>query len=287
MATSVVCPQIMHGIRVLLICLAMGLVATPGITNPNPEQDKWAFRQYFADQFPQLVLEDFSDGAAAIDAAAKQQQEMLRAFPPYEFELARGRELYQIPFTNGSTYANCLTASGRSGRQHYPYVDGSNVITLELAINRCRQRNGLAQLDYGRGDLAALSAHIAAMANGAALATDIQGRSSELAAYAAGKEFFYTRRGRLDFACASCHQQAAGKALRAITLSPALGQPTHWPAYRLEWGELGTLHRRFAACSETMGAAPIALQSVAYRNLELFLSYMSQGLRIEAPGIRR
>ena len=82
-------------------------------------------------------------------------------------------------------------------------------------------------------------------------------------------DFFYTRRGRLDFACASCHVQAAGKTLRAITVSPALGHPTHWPAYRLAWGELGTLHRRFAACSEGMGATVHPPQSRVYRELEL------------------
>ena len=48
-----------------------------------------------------------------------------------------------------------------------------------------------------------------------------------LAAYEAGKEYYYTRRGQLEFACENCHMQSAGILLRADRLSGMLGQATH------------------------------------------------------------
>ncbi|MEZ5594723.1 MAG: sulfur oxidation c-type cytochrome SoxA, partial [Gammaproteobacteria bacterium] len=99
--------------------------------------------------------------------------------------------------------------------------------------------------------------------------------------------FYYTRRGQLNFACSSCHLGASGMMVRADELSPALGHPTHFPVYRSKWGELGTLHRRFAGCNEQVRAKPFPAQSEEYRNLEYFLSYMSNGLPVNGPGSRR
>ena len=76
-----------------------------------------------------------------------------------------------------------------------------------------------------------------------------------LAAYEAGKQYYYSRRGQLDLACASCHVQNAGRTLRGVTVSAGLGQVAHWPAHRLEWGELAPLQRRFMACNEQTGTS--------------------------------
>jgi sulfur-oxidizing protein SoxA len=107
------------------------------------------------------------------------------------------------------------------------------------------------------------------------------------AAYEKGKAFYYARRGQLNFACASCHVMNPGMQLRAEKLSPALGHATGWPVYRAEWGELGTLHRRFDGCSRQVRAAPFDAQGEEYRNLEYFLGAMSNGLPYNGPSARR
>jgi sulfur-oxidizing protein SoxA len=81
--------------------------------------------------------------------------------------------------------------------------------------------------------------------------------------------------------------QSAGNLLRADTLSGMLGQATHWPVYRSKWGETGTLHKRFQECNEQVRAKPYEPQSKAYRELEYFLSYMSNDMEMNGPASRR
>jgi sulfur-oxidizing protein SoxA len=91
----------------------------------------------------------------------------------------------------------------------------------------------------------------------------------------------------LNFACTSCHVQLAGNMLRAERLSASLGQITHWPVYRFQWQDVGSLHKRFAECNRQVRAEPFAAQSEAYRNLEYFLSYLSNGFELNGPATRK
>ena len=67
------------------------------------------------------------------------------------------------------------------------------------------------------------------------------------------------QQGQLDLSCAQCHEQRWGKRLRAERISQ--GHPNGFPAYRLEWQTLGSLHRRLRACFQGVRAEPLALGS--------------------------
>ena len=108
-----------------------------------------------------------------------------------------------------------------------------------------------------------------------------------IAAFESGKQFYFARRGQLNFSCAACHVQNSGNSIRADVLSPALGHATHWPVYRSKWGELGTLHRRFGGCNEQVRAKSFKPQGEEYRNLEFFLTAMSNALPYNGPGARK
>jgi len=108
-----------------------------------------------------------------------------------------------------------------------------------------------------------------------------------LAAYNRGKSIYWARRGQLNFNCGSCHVQSAGQHIRANVLSPALGQATGWPVYRSKWGDLGTFHRRFKGCMKQMRAKPYKPQSEEFRDLEYFLTYMSNGIEFNGPSARK
>ena len=97
----------------------------------------------------------------------------------------------------------------------------------------------------------------------------------------------YAKRGQLNFACADCHVYSPGMNLRTDILSPALGQVTHFPVYRSKWGEMGTMHRRYAGCNKQVRAKPFKAQGEEYRNLEYFHTYMSNGLPVNGPGARK
>lgn len=254
----------------------------------TPAEDRQAMQDYFLKRFPDVTLEEFVNGQYALDADRRAQWESIETFPPYDFAVAHGKELFETPFANGKRYADCFENGGIGIRQNYPYFDTEQgeVITLELAINRCRQANGEEPLRYKKGDIAAISAYMASTSKGKPLNIVIPDDPRALAAYEDGKKFFYTRRGQLNFSCASCHVQNAGEWIRADLLSPTLGQAANFPVHRSKWGELGTLHRRFTGCNRNIRAVPLPAQGEQYRNLEYFLTYMSNGLPVAGPTSR-
>jgi sulfur-oxidizing protein SoxA len=256
----------------------------------GPEEDRQAMVDYYTTRFPNVPMQEFANGLYAFDDVAREQWLEMEDFPPYEIALEDGEEFFNTPFANGKSYADCFENGGIGIRQNYPHFDpqSGEVITLELAINQCREANGEEKLPYLVGELAAVSAYMSYTSRGNTIAVEIpEDNPAALAAYESGKQFYYTRRGQLNFACASCHLQSAGLSLRADRLSTTLGQVTHWPVYRAKWGEIGTLHKRFSECNEQVGARAFEPQSIEFRNLEYFLSYMSNGLQLNGPASRR
>ncbi|RMD69895.1 MAG: sulfur oxidation c-type cytochrome SoxA, partial [Gammaproteobacteria bacterium] len=156
-----------------------------------------------------------------------------------------------------------------------------------LAINECRVKNGEKPLPYKKGKIAKILAYMAYTSRGKRTHVVIPDDPRALEAYKHGRWFYYAKRGQLNFACADCHVYNAGRHLRADILSPALGHTTHWPVYRIKWGELGTLHRRFGGCNKQVRAKPFKAQSKEYRDLEYFLTYMSNGLPLNGPSVRK
>jgi sulfur-oxidizing protein SoxA len=173
-------------------------------------------------------------------------------------------------------------------RQNYPYFDieTGQVKTLEQEINECRVKNGEDPLPYKKGKIASISAYMAYTSRGNKFDVQIP-NDKALAAYENGKEFYYSKRGQLNFSCADCHVGNSGMMIRADKLSPALGHPTHFPVYRSKWNDMGTLHRRFDGCNKQVRAAPLPAQGEEYRNLEYFLTYMSNGMEVNGPGARK
>ena len=264
------------------------LIAAPAV-QATPEEDLQQFRQYFQQRFPNTAFEDFANGVYSIDSESRLQWEEIEEFPPYELNVEKGEEAFKKPFANGKTYADCFPNGGIGIRQNYPYFDANRgeVVTLELALNECREANGEKPLAYKRGPIADLSAYMAYTSRGNKFDIQVPNNSRAQAAYQDGKEFFFAKRGQLNMSCADCHISNAGNRIRADILSPAIGQTTHFPVYRSKWGGMGTLHRRYAGCNEQVRAKALPPQSLAYRNLEYFHTYLSNGLDVNGPGARK
>lgn len=269
-------------------CLMLALIQVPVLA--EPEGDREAFVAFFQSRFPQVELAEFANGIYAIDADARQQWLDIEEFPPYEFAVEQGEAHWAQIFPNGRGYADCFPGAIEDLRPVYPRFDRGRgeVITLELAINDCREANGLAPLAYDDSDLIALTAYLAYTSRGRTIAVEIPDDDPRaLAAYEAGKRFYYTKRGQLNFACYDCHVVSAGQYVRADRLSASLGHPTHFPVYRSKLGGMISLQQRFFGCIRDVRAKPFALQSPEYRNLEYFLTYMSNGLEVNGPGARK
>jgi sulfur-oxidizing protein SoxA len=276
--------------KLLTIAATLGLIsAAPVAVQASPQQDLKEFRAYFAERFPDVPFKEYVNGVYAIDQASREQWESIEEFPPYELNIDNGKKAFNTPFKNGKTYASCFRNDGVGIKQDYPYYDTATgkVVTLEAAINDCRVKNGEEPLKWDKGEIADISAYMAYTSRGNKVNVVIPNDEGAMGAYERGKNHFYGKRGQLNMSCADCHQWNAGNRIRADLLSPALGHTTHFPVYRSKWGGLGTIHRRYGGCNKQVRAKPFDSQSDEYRALELFHTYMSNGLVMNGPGARK
>lgn len=274
----------------IVLATALGIVlGAVGAVQATPEEDRQKFQSYFTKRFSDVPREEFANGVYAIDPVGRENWEAIEEFPPYETAISDGEEMWNTPFANGKGYQDCFP-EGPGIAGNYPHWDKERgmVVTLALDINACREANGEKPLKYKKGPIADLLAYMTYESRDQitnVVIPDDDPRALE--AYNKGQQFYFAKRGQLNFSCANCHIQNPGNQLRTEILSPSFGHTTHWPVYRSKWGEMGTLHRRFTGCNRQVRAKPFEAQGEEYRNLEYFLTYMSNGLPINGPGARK
>jgi sulfur-oxidizing protein SoxA len=277
--------------KITIIAAGLGLClgTATAVNAGSVQEDIERFQNFYVKKFPNTPKEDFVNGVYSIDAVGRENWEAIEEFPPYEPAIEEGEAMWNTPFANGKGYKDCFP-DGPAQRKNYPHWDKERkmVVTLPLAINECREANGEKPLKYKKGDIATLLAYMAYESRGQTIDVKVpEDDPDALAAFEAGKQFWFARRGQLNFACAHCHAYYPGQNIRAEVLSPAFGHASHWPVYRSKWGELGTLHRRFTGCNKQVRAKPFKAQGEEYRNLEYFLTAMSSGLKFNGPGARK
>jgi L-cysteine S-thiosulfotransferase len=281
MTNILLCRRLSSIIIVFLIALPL---------SATPEQDQATFRKHYQERFPRLKLTDYSNGVYAIDSIAKQSWLAIEEFPPYDAAVETGKILFNKPFPNNKRYADCFPNKGLGIANKYPLWSKAKgeVITLAKAINDCRNRQKEHALPYDKDEITNLLTYLAYTTRSKPIDINIpKDDPRALSAYEQGKTFYYQRHGQLNFSCATCHIQNVGKKLRAEILSASLGHTNNWPTYRLKWGEIGSLHRRFAECLTNIKAQAYPEQSLEFRNLEYFLSYMGNGVPISGPSTRK
>lgn len=266
----------------------LALACAAGQCLASPEQDRAAFIALYQEKFPAVPLEGYVDGALMLSRDAKTQFDSIMEFPPFQGDIDRGKKLWETPFRNGKTFADCFANGGRNVVGAYPYYDASRdkVVTFEMQINRCLRDNGEVEFKYGdKATMGVVTAYARTLSDGMRVNVRVEGAGA-LAKYEEGKRLYFTRIGQYNFACASCHMVNAGKVLRTEILSPAVGQTTHWPVFR-GGDNLNTLHMRYRRCMEQMRASPFAAGSEELNNLEYFHSYLSNGLPMRASVYRK
>lgn len=274
--------------KLAIALLGASLAAAATVSHAAPEPDRKQMVNYFQKKLPGVKLDNYVFGALALDKDSMSQYDSIMEFPPFEGVIDAGKEMWDKPFKNGKTFAGCFPNGGKNVVGNYPYFDdkAGKVVTFEMAINQCLKDNGEDPFKYNdMNTMGILTAYARTLSDGMRMNVKVQGAGA-LAAYEAGKDQFFRRRGQLNFSCASCHVENAGNRIRAEVLSPALGQATHWPVFR--GGEkLVTLQNRFVGCNKQVRATPFAEGGEEYNNLEYFLSYMSNGLPLKASVFRK
>ena len=195
----------------------------------------------------------------------------------------RGADLFE---QGEPSCAGCHENGLEGVATRYPAFDTGTqtLINLEGRINLCRTRHqGLTSLPYESDELLSLTAFVAEQSRGLPISVKITPQT--MSAFERGADYFMTRRGQLNLACTQCHDDNWGKQLRGDTISQ--GHSNGFPAYRFEWEDLGSLHRRLHDCDTGVRAEPMELGSQTYIDLEFYLAVRASGLELESPVIRR
>jgi L-cysteine S-thiosulfotransferase len=189
----------------------------------------------------------------------------------------------------GRSCADCHRDAAKTMRgvaASYPKFDAARgrLFNLEGRINACRvEHQGAQPFKYESEELLSITAYVASQSRGLPIQVGIDGPARPH--FEAGRAAYYRRRGQMNLACAQCHEENWGKRLFAETISQ--GHPSGYPAYRMEWQTLGSEERRLRACLSGVRAEMLPYGAPEYLDLELFLAWRAQGLKIESPAVRR
>lgn len=200
-----------------------------------------------------------------------------------------GERLFSRPGNNGKSCVSCHGAGGETldVRQlaRYPLYSEAlqRPVTLRGRILMCASdRLGGPPLAYDSEEALQLETFVRHLARGQTVDVDVSGSMAPY--YAAGEKLFHTRYGQVDIACHQCHDYYAGKHFRGQVLTQ--GQSNGFPGYRFTEGHVVGLQERITECLTNLRAEPYAIDSNEYRDLEIYMSARSNGLKIETPAIR-
>ncbi|WP_332686641.1 sulfur oxidation c-type cytochrome SoxA [Bosea sp. (in: a-proteobacteria)] len=234
------------------------------------------------------ALAQVKSGSDFLSPEMHRQQDDEARNPGFLWTL-QGEELFSRRSGDAPACLSCHAEpkqSLRGAATHYPMVDAASgkLLNLEGRIEQCRsERQKQPAFGYESPELLGLTAYVASLSRGLRLAVATEGAAKPY--LEAGKAFYERRQGQLNLSCAQCHDDLVGARLRGDTISHGVG--TGYPAYRLEWNGVGSLHRRLRACSLGVRATQFDYGAPEYLALELYLAARAKGLAIEAPGLRR
>ena len=158
-------------IRGTLGTLGLGLALS---VSAGPVEDQAAFQKYYENKFPNTPVMDFQNGVYSILPEAREQWESIEEFPPYEIAIENGEKLYHSKFANGKSLADCFGPEG-AVRGQYPFWDKDRgmVITMERAVNECREANGEKPYGWKKGKIADVTAYMSFNSRGQEVKVEI------------------------------------------------------------------------------------------------------------------
>jgi sulfur-oxidizing protein SoxA len=198
--------------------------------------------------------------------------------------IERGRALWTRKFKDKRSLSGCFPNGGRRAAAVHPQYDArvKRVVTLEMAINQCLKVHHEKLLDPLDADMGAIVAYARSLGNGQKL--NVRVPAAAQSRFDEGKRLYSTRMGQRNFACASCHTQAAGKRYGAVVLPLAKGLVAGTSV--ASDGKPLTLQARMRQCLERMGAAPFPAGSDELNHLEYYLARQSNAMPLATTAPR-
>jgi len=184
----------------------------------------------------------------------------------------------------GAACASCHGAGSMKGvAARYPRVASGRGVNLEQQVNVCRtERQKAPPWAYESRELLAVTAYVARESRG--MPIRIEWNAATAPFLEAGREAFNRRQGQLNLSCSQCHDDNWGKRLAGSVIPQA--HPTGYPIYRLEWEALGSLERRLRNCLYGIRAETLTYGARELVELEFFLMWRANGMKLETPAVR-
>ena len=119
------------------------------------------------------------------------QYRTIMEFPPFEFDIEEGENLWKRNFKNGKNFASCFQNQGRNIAGNYPYFDYSykNIVTFEMSINKCLIQNNEEPYKYDSREMGVLTAYARKLSDGQIMDIRISSKEAKMK-YISGKISF-------------------------------------------------------------------------------------------------
>jgi len=202
----------------------------------------------------------------------------------------QARSLYAQAGPTGKSCASCHAQPERAFKtwaasmpRHEPRLD--KVVGVEEFVARHARATTGQDMPMQSANNLAMSIYLRHLANGTPIAVDVtSARAKE--AIARGRALMERKIGQLHFSCLDCHDKAANKWVRGQYLTGQVGQVAHFPTWRTSRAEIWDLRRRFQWCNVAIRANELPPDAREYDDLELALTAVNNGQKLNVPGIR-
>lgn len=159
------------------------------------------------------------------------------------------------------------------------------VLGVEEFVTRHARATTQAEWPMQSDENIAMAIYLRYLANGTPIKVDTKSPGAK-EANARGMALMQRKLGQLNFACTDCHELAANKWIRGQWLTTRVGQTAHFPTWRTSRGEIWDLRRRMQWCNVAIRANELPPDAAEYGDIELALTGLNKGQKLNAPGIR-
>ncbi len=276
--------------KTIIAACVVGLVASAPLHADEPEGELVIDGETLTVRAP---APDYLEGVDTIYSGWVFRSPETRALEMDDFEnpamVAVDQGLALWDTVDGSEGKSCAACHGDISemagvRAEMPKVNGDGVLwSTEDYINNCRvTRMGADAWKRDSPEMLAMNAAVGLQSRGMPVNVAIDGPAREF--WEQGRDIYYQGVGQLGMSCANCHEDNYGNMIRADHLSQ--GQINGFPVYRLKWGGLGSIHRRFKGCMKNIRGVPYEVGGPEFMALELYVASRGNGLSVETPSVR-
>lgn len=210
---------------------------------------------------------------------------------PALFELDHGKDLFNKPGPTGKSCASCHAKPEKEFKNWAATMPRwepriKKVLNTEEFLTRHGRATTGDDFLMESGENSALSIYVRRFALGQPINIQVKTKE-EKAALKRGEELANRKIGQLNLACSECH--GAGKGadhwIRGQFLPPLARLVGRHPYWRTSQGEVWTIRKRLQWCGVAIRANELPPDAPEYGDLEYYLTYISNGKKIDGPGI--